>query len=53
MAVAVDVTPVRMVLVPSLMELLGPRNWWLPRFLQRCIAAIGAEVTPPAVRAPA
>jgi RND superfamily putative drug exporter len=45
-AVAVDVTLVRMVLVPSLMELLGPRNWWLPRFLQRSIPVIGAEVTP-------
>jgi RND superfamily putative drug exporter len=48
-AVAIDVTLVRMVLVPSLMELLGPRNWWMPRVLQRCIPAIGAEVTPPPV----
>ncbi len=48
-AVAVDVTLVRMVLVPSLMELLGPRNWWMPRFLQRSIPTIGAEVTPPPV----
>jgi RND superfamily putative drug exporter len=48
-AVAVDVTLVRMVLVPSLMELLGPRNWWMPRFLQRSIPAIGAEVPPPPV----
>ncbi len=50
-AVAVDVTLVRMVLVPSLMELLGTRNWWMPRFLQRAIPAIGAEVTPPPVPA--
>ena len=48
-AVAIDVTLVRMVLVPSLMELLGPRNWWMPRVLQRCIPTIGAEVTPPPV----
>ena len=32
-AVAIDVTLVRMVLVPSLMELLGPRNWWMPAWL--------------------
>ena len=29
-AVLVDATLVRMVLVPSIMELLGPVNWWLP-----------------------
>ena len=52
-AVAVDVTLVRMVLVPSLMELLGERNWWMPRFLQRTIPTIGAEVTPPPVPMPA
>ena len=29
-AVLVDATLVRMVLVPSIMELLGPVNWWMP-----------------------
>ena len=29
-AVLLDATVVRMVLVPSTMELLGDRNWWLP-----------------------
>ncbi len=48
-AVALDVTLVRMVLVPSLMELLGERNWWMPRSLQRRIPTLGAEVTPPPV----
>jgi putative drug exporter of the RND superfamily len=52
-AVAVDVTLVRMVLVPSLMELLGPRNWWMPRWLQRSLPPIGVELTPPPVRTPA
>jgi len=33
-AVAVDATIVRMVLVPATMELLGARNWWLPRWLE-------------------
>jgi putative drug exporter of the RND superfamily len=52
-AVAVDVTLVRMVLVPSLMELLGRRNWWMPPWLQRAVPTIGSEVTPPPVRTPA
>ena len=30
-AVFVDATIVRMVLVPATMELLGDANWWLPR----------------------
>ena len=33
-AVLVDATIVRMVLVPATMELLGARNWWLPRWLR-------------------
>jgi RND superfamily putative drug exporter len=45
-AVAVDVTLVRMVLVPSLMEILGPRNWWMPRWLDRRVPTLGVEVTP-------
>jgi len=52
-AVLVDVTVVRMVLVPSIMELLGPVNWWMPRFLDRTIPKIGVEVTPAAVPSPA
>ena len=52
-AVLIDVTLVRMVLVPSAMELLGPRNWWMPAFLQRSIPTIGVEVTPPPAPTPA
>jgi RND superfamily putative drug exporter len=33
-AVLLDATIVRMVLVPSAMELLGDRNWYLPRWLE-------------------
>ena len=33
-AVFIDATVVRLVLVPATMELLGDRNWWLPRALQ-------------------
>jgi RND superfamily putative drug exporter len=32
-AVFIDATVVRLILVPATMELLGDRNWWLPRFL--------------------
>jgi RND superfamily putative drug exporter len=52
-AVAVDVTLVRMVLVPSLMELLGPRNWWMPAWLARVVPRLGAESPPPPVPTPA
>jgi len=30
-AILLDATIVRMLLVPATMELLGDRNWWLPR----------------------
>jgi RND superfamily putative drug exporter len=36
-AVLIDATVVRMVLVPSVMELLGKANWWLPRPLARVL----------------
>ena len=36
-AVLIDATVVRMVLVPAVMELLGPANWWLPRPLARVL----------------
>ncbi|MGH9215961.1 MAG: MMPL family transporter, partial [Acidimicrobiales bacterium] len=34
-AVLLDATIIRMLLVPATMELLGDKNWWLPRWLQR------------------
>jgi RND superfamily putative drug exporter len=42
-AVLVDATIVRMVLVPSLMELLGDRNWWMPRWLDRFVPRVVVE----------
>lgn len=33
LAIAIDVTIVRTILVPALMRLLGDWNWWAPRFL--------------------
>ena len=34
-AIALDATVVRCVLVPSVMELLGRTSWWLPSWLER------------------
>ncbi|WP_034483489.1 MMPL family transporter [Actinomadura oligospora] len=34
-AILIDATVVRMLLVPALMELCGEANWWVPRFLRR------------------
>ncbi|MGI8773392.1 MAG: MMPL family transporter [Actinomycetota bacterium] len=42
-AIFVDATIVRMVLVPATMELLGDRNWWLPRWLDRILPNIHIE----------
>ncbi len=39
-AVLLDATVVRMMLVPSLMGLLGDRNWWLPAWLGRILPNI-------------
>ena len=42
-AVLVDATIVRMVLVPAVMQLLGSANWWLPRWLGRAIPDLAIE----------
>ena len=42
-AIFLDATVVRMLLVPATMELLGDRNWWLPRWLDRALPRIEME----------
>jgi RND superfamily putative drug exporter len=42
-AVAIDATVVRMVLVPSTMALLGNANWWLPAWLDRILPHLDLE----------
>ncbi len=42
-AVAADASLVRMLIVPSTMELLGARNWWLPRWLDRILPELNVE----------
>jgi RND superfamily putative drug exporter len=51
-AVLLDATVVRMLLVPATMELLGDRNWWLPRRLGRVLPHVHVE-SHPAAAAPA
>ena len=43
-AILIDATLVRMVLVPSIMELLGTANWWMPSWLDRVVPRLGVEV---------
>ena len=43
LAVFIDATLVRMVLVPATMELLGDRNWWLPAWINRVLPKIDVE----------
>jgi putative drug exporter of the RND superfamily len=38
-AVLVDATVVRLVLVPAVMEMLGKANWWMPRWLAKVMPA--------------
>ena len=44
-AVLLDATVVRMLLVPATMELLGDKNWWLPGWLDRILPNINVEGT--------
>ena len=45
-AILVDATIVRLLLVPATMELLGKANWWLPRWLDRILPKIHIEGEP-------
>jgi RND superfamily putative drug exporter len=46
-AVLLDASLVRMLLVPATMELLGTRNWWLPRWLDRLLPDLNVEGSEP------
>jgi putative drug exporter of the RND superfamily len=39
-AVFLDTTLVRIVLVPATMKLMGRWNWWMPRLLDRLVPEI-------------
>jgi RND superfamily putative drug exporter len=53
-AVLIDATIVRSILVPSAMKLLGDRNWYLPRWLQWLpdLEVEGHEAKPEPIRVP-
>src|SRR5207302_4442444 len=54
LAVLIDASIIRALLVPSLMELLGKWNWWAPRPLRRLHERVGLrEEAPPAKISPA
>ena len=46
-AIALDATLVRLVLVPATMELMGAWNWWLPKWLDRVLPNAISRPTPP------
>jgi putative drug exporter of the RND superfamily len=50
LAVALDATVVRMLLVPATMKLMGRWNWWAPAPLRRLHRRIGLEERVPAAR---
>jgi uncharacterized membrane protein YdfJ with MMPL/SSD domain len=52
LAVLIDATIVRALLVPSLMKLLGGRNWWSPRPLKWLHERIGLGESVPTEHAP-
>ena len=42
-AIAIDATVVRCLLVPAAMRLIGDRCWWLPRWLDRLLPRVSIE----------
>ena len=49
-AVLIDASLVRMILVPSVMALLGARAWWMPRWLEPVVPQLHLEGSAPATR---
>jgi RND superfamily putative drug exporter len=43
-AIFVDATVIRMILVPSLMEMLGERTWWMPGWIERRLPPLAIEI---------
>jgi RND superfamily putative drug exporter len=52
-AVVLDATVIRVVLLPAIMRALGPRAWWMPRWLDRRLPNFDHGAAPPAGRAKA
>lgn len=45
-AIAVDASIVRLVLVPATMKLMGDANWWFPAWLDRILPRVDMEAAP-------
>jgi RND superfamily putative drug exporter len=45
-AIFIDATIVRLILVPSAMELMGKMNWWAPEWLVRLLPTIRVDTEP-------
>lgn len=54
-AIGIDATLIRLILVPATMTLLGRWNWWLPTGLDRLLPSLGRPAEPgvPPMRPPA
>ena len=50
-AIFIDATIVRLILVPSAMELMGRANWWAPDWLVRVLPTIRVDSVEPEVEA--
>jgi uncharacterized membrane protein YdfJ with MMPL/SSD domain len=48
-AIALDATLVRLILVPATMEIMGRWNWWLPKRVDRVLPQAGFESSQPAL----
>jgi RND superfamily putative drug exporter len=42
-AVLIDASIVRMILVPAIMALLGKRAWWMPHWMERIVPQLQLE----------
>jgi uncharacterized membrane protein YdfJ with MMPL/SSD domain len=49
-AIALDATLVRLILVPAAMKLLGDWNWWMPSWLDRLLPDLSFDTGAPAPR---
>ena len=53
LAVLIDATIVRGILVPAFMRVMGSVNWWAPRWVQRLVARLGLYEGPADLHHPA
>jgi RND superfamily putative drug exporter len=42
-AILIDATVIRMILVPAVLELLGDRTWWMPTWIARPLPTLVIE----------